>query len=606
LLLTNFHVVENAELVGVKLPKDSDIFWAKAARGFELDNDLAVLSVELQAHTIRTLRLGDSDSVRVGEPIVVVSNPEGLEQTVSNGLIGGIRELDGRKLFQITAPVSEGSSGGPVFNDRGEVIGVVVASLESGQNLNFAIPINYAKPLLDSPTATPISALPKRKVIEEQPQDGRAQHTLTNADVLSMAKSGIGEQTILLAIQQGPTKFDTSPQALIDLKNAGLSDRVLNAMLVAGGGTPGASEAANQEACNLLDKALDAFGTSEKLTSFHVSRRKGTLLHTSASRTASSQVERITVFPDRTYIAEQASTGLVSKIVVTPEFNYASSGKMTSTVPTATLEDLRGSGKVEFVHIAQHRGDYSCVAEGTEQVGNVTTAKVKIIGQGLEVHWSIDPSSGRLLRVRSTATAGDTTTDLSDWRQVDGVYIPFKRHIVANGRTTDVTISQYQVNPAIDAKLFEAPAQRPAAGLTFRVLQSESVPYVVQSGGGVTTNCQIYGSDTNLSMNCRSYDNTIRWQHVLNAMLVEASDGNAYIIACDRAWRWSTRFGWHNLRHSLATFFGSKEVPVTVIQKTLRQKKLEMTLRYAHAVNSQQVAAQGLFLDAINLYGRPN
>jgi len=261
LLLTNFDVVENAELVGVKLPKDRDIFWVKSARGFDLANDLAVLDVELQTRTVRTLRLGDSDSVRVGEPIVVVSNPEGLEQTVSNGLISGIRELDGRKLFQITAPVSEGSSGGPVFNERGEVIGVVVASLESGQNLNFAIPINYAKPLLDSPTATPISALPKRKVIEEQPQDNRAQHALTNADVLSMAKSGIGEQTIVLAIQQGPTRFDTSPQALIELKNAGLPDRVLSAMLVAplqGGGTPGANEAANQETWVVSEKCVEA------------------------------------------------------------------------------------------------------------------------------------------------------------------------------------------------------------------------------------------------------------------------------------------------------------------------------------------------------------
>jgi len=68
----------------------------------------------------------------------------------------------------------------------------------------------------------------------------------------------------------------------------------------------------------------------------------------------------------------------------------------------------------------------------------------------------------------------------------------------------------------------------------------------------------------------------------------------------------STRFGWHNLRHSLATFFGSKEVPVTVIQKTLRHKKPEMTLRYTHTVNSQQVAAQGMFLEAIKVAGRPN
>jgi integrase len=63
----------------------------------------------------------------------------------------------------------------------------------------------------------------------------------------------------------------------------------------------------------------------------------------------------------------------------------------------------------------------------------------------------------------------------------------------------------------------------------------------------------------------------------------------------------SVRFGWHNLRHSLATFFGSKEVPVQVIQKTLRQKTLKMTMRYTHAVNRQQVAAQGQFLGAIKL-----
>jgi len=160
LLLTNLHVVESSQLAGVKLPKEGDILWAKSARGFDADNDLAVLEVELQSPDVRTLPIGDSDSVRAGEPIVVISNPEGLEQTVSNGLISGIRELKGRKLFQITAPVSEGSSGAPVFNERGEVIGVVVASLESGQNLNFAIPVNYAKPLLNSSSATLISALP--------------------------------------------------------------------------------------------------------------------------------------------------------------------------------------------------------------------------------------------------------------------------------------------------------------------------------------------------------------------------------------------------------------------------------------------------------------
>ena len=97
--------------------------------------------------------------------------------------------------------------------------------------------------------------------------------------------------------------------------------------------------------------------------------------------------------------------------------------------------------------------------------------------------------------------------------------------------------------------------------ISIRVLQTEQVPYMVQTGGGqVSTSCSINGSTTttgsaiasgnvvwgnatsysNLTMNCNSYQTPpMGWRHVLNAMLVVASNGNAYIIACDAAWRWS-------------------------------------------------------------------
>ncbi len=172
LLLTSLHIAQGMDLVGVKLPSTGSVVWARKARGFDPDNDLVVLEVETAAG--KTAKLGDSDEVRVGEPIIVVGNPEGLEQTVSNGLVSAIRELNGRKLFQISAPVSEGSSGSPVFNEYGEVIGVVVSSLQSGQNLNFAVPINYAKPLLEWPTEQPISSLSKRNRgrTETEPSQG--------------------------------------------------------------------------------------------------------------------------------------------------------------------------------------------------------------------------------------------------------------------------------------------------------------------------------------------------------------------------------------------------------------------------------------------------
>jgi hypothetical protein len=122
-----------------------------------------------------------------------------------------------------------------------------------------------------------------------------------------------------------------------------------------------------------------------------------------------------------------------------------------------------------------------------------------------------------------------------------------------------LTVNEYQVNPTTDAALFQPPGGQIAASVTLKVLQEESVPYTVQTNGGINTNCNIngsvnttgtastygnttYGTTTstpNLQMNCRSSDTTIRWTHVLNAMFVQASDGNVYIIACDRAWRWS-------------------------------------------------------------------
>src|ERR1035438_8100458 len=96
------------------------------------------------------LTLGNSDRVQVGEEVVAIGNPLSLESTVSNGIISGIRtvEEEGGKFVQVTTPISPGSSGGPLFNMAGEVVGITTLYLEGGENLNFAIPINDAKLLL--------------------------------------------------------------------------------------------------------------------------------------------------------------------------------------------------------------------------------------------------------------------------------------------------------------------------------------------------------------------------------------------------------------------------------------------------------------------------
>ncbi len=168
LLLTNFHVVRGTTTVGVKLSGTQAAILTRRVRGYDLDSDLVVLQVD--GVDAQPVMLGDSDKVYTGQPVVVVGSPEGLEQTVSNGLVSAIREFNGRKLFQISAPISEGSSGSPVFNDHGEVVGVVASSIRSGQNLNFAVPINYAKTLLEQRTEQPISSLPKGNRLGEEAQ----------------------------------------------------------------------------------------------------------------------------------------------------------------------------------------------------------------------------------------------------------------------------------------------------------------------------------------------------------------------------------------------------------------------------------------------------
>lgn len=153
--VTNFHVIEGAAAVAVKVP-DGREFAATGIVALKPELDLAILKVDAKGLPVVTV--GDSDAAKVGDRAIAIGSPMGLENTVSDGLISAIREEGpGEKVLQISAPISPGSSGGPLFNLRGEVIGVTFAQLVEGQNLNFAIPINHAKPLIRDAPSVPFS-----------------------------------------------------------------------------------------------------------------------------------------------------------------------------------------------------------------------------------------------------------------------------------------------------------------------------------------------------------------------------------------------------------------------------------------------------------------
>lgn len=147
-VVTNAHVVEGAARVEVFDHEGRLLGTVSHAVAYSSAADLAVLPG--LGRTPAALPLA-SHPPDVGERVLVIGAPEGLTNTVSDGLVSAYRQLDGQRLMQISAPISNGSSGGPVLNLRGEVVGVSVAILRSGQNLNFAVPLDDLRAVVSSP-----------------------------------------------------------------------------------------------------------------------------------------------------------------------------------------------------------------------------------------------------------------------------------------------------------------------------------------------------------------------------------------------------------------------------------------------------------------------
>lgn len=150
LILTNNHVIARASSIKIKLD-NGKIYKAKVI-GQDPKTDLALIKVTPDEDFPKPVKLGDSDAIRVGDWVMAVGNPFGLGQTVTAGIISAKERIIGAgpydDFLQTDAAINPGNSGGPLFNMKGEVIGVNTAIIKRGQNIGFAIPINIAKKLL--------------------------------------------------------------------------------------------------------------------------------------------------------------------------------------------------------------------------------------------------------------------------------------------------------------------------------------------------------------------------------------------------------------------------------------------------------------------------
>lgn len=139
LIATNFHVIDGAHFFKIKNIGKQNEFSNVRVKSYSKELDIAVLEVQEKSEP---LKLVVNSRFKIGQPIIAIGNPNGLEGTVSTGIISGIRDFDTYSTLQITAPISTGSSGGPVFNEVGEVIGLATSTLEHSQNINFAITLD--------------------------------------------------------------------------------------------------------------------------------------------------------------------------------------------------------------------------------------------------------------------------------------------------------------------------------------------------------------------------------------------------------------------------------------------------------------------------------
>jgi S1-C subfamily serine protease len=155
LVLTNSHVVFGHQGITVTLD-DGRKVEAKLL-GADPIIDLAVLRIPVSRQGQPRAVLGNSDSIRIGEEVMAIGNPLGLEQTLTRGVISGLNRFMQDSplsltppLIQTDAPINPGNSGGPLFNRCGEVIGITPSMVADAQNIGFAVPINIAKQVLPS------------------------------------------------------------------------------------------------------------------------------------------------------------------------------------------------------------------------------------------------------------------------------------------------------------------------------------------------------------------------------------------------------------------------------------------------------------------------
>jgi S1-C subfamily serine protease len=212
-IVTNYHVIESARQIEVNFSGDDRV--QATIVGVDPSTDLALLKINAQARALTPLPLGDSDAVRVGDAVVAIGNPFGLERTVTAGIVSALqREITAPngytidKVIQTDAPINQGNSGGPLLNAQGEVIGVN-SQIEPGDTGTGNLGIGFAVP-----SAT------LREVVSQIRERGKVEHAYLG--VITQPIDEVLARTYRLPVERGVIVAEVVPGSPAD--EAGLKD----------------------------------------------------------------------------------------------------------------------------------------------------------------------------------------------------------------------------------------------------------------------------------------------------------------------------------------------------------------------------------------------
>jgi serine protease Do len=252
---TNFHVVRGATAISVVFSDHREFPVVEIMNASRL-HDLVILRIDAQG--LPVLPVGNSDAVRPGDSVLAIGHPLGLEDTVSNGLISAVRHVhDNLDVLQVSAPIAPGSSGGPLFNDRGEVIGVATAFMKSGQNLNFGL-VDNPHPISMSLFAAAMAAI-QNQTASTQITRNIPHHPLSALNGCSEAQKMLIAKTLQEAIEVGAPLYNDGKIAACYQIYEGAAADLTQRLTASCGGPKRALSDGRQRAAKLDDPNAQAW-----------------------------------------------------------------------------------------------------------------------------------------------------------------------------------------------------------------------------------------------------------------------------------------------------------------------------------------------------------